>query len=518
MVFNRERWLLIICILAVLAITCLPYIYASRNSGGDSVFGGFLLNPLDGNSYLAKMYEGWRGDWRFTLPYTAEKGKGSSIFLFYLVLGHLARATNLPLLTVFHLARGISIVLMVVALYRFIEGIFLDKKRRFITFVLASLGSGLGWLALSAGVFTSDFWVAEAYPFLSAFANPHFPLSLALILLLLTFPSENGLKSSYRVGFIQGMIDGLFALLLAIILPFGVVIVLLILGVLGVWEIYPRFSTLRNSPVIQRWFWIFLGGFPVLAYELWQITNDPLLSIWNSQNVTSSPPWWDFLISLSPVILLALIGGYSRIRSRLRNERLLLVWAVMGVILIYFPWSLQRRFMLGIYIPMSCLAVFGLGTLFRGKRAFNLSVIVLLLFVLPTNLIVLTASQKAVMAKDPKIFLTQEELMAFRWIETHTAQDAVVLTSTDNGLYIPAYTGRRVIYGHPYETVDAAAEKQRVTEFFQNASSKDAISLLNSVDFLYLGPREPHVDGLTDVDHLVIAYQNPDITVYRVIH
>ena len=64
-------------------------------AGGDThVFGGFLLNPLDGNSYLAKMQQGASGSWRFTLPFTPEPGEGAYLFLFYLALGHLCRLTG----------------------------------------------------------------------------------------------------------------------------------------------------------------------------------------------------------------------------------------------------------------------------------------------------------------------------------------------------------------------------------------------------------------------------------------
>jgi hypothetical protein len=86
----------------------LPYLYAAQAGGDEYVFGGFLLNPIDGNSYLAKMYEGWRGDVKFTLPYTTEVSEGGYLFLFYIGLGHLARMIDVPRILVFHAARIIS--------------------------------------------------------------------------------------------------------------------------------------------------------------------------------------------------------------------------------------------------------------------------------------------------------------------------------------------------------------------------------------------------------------------------
>ena len=52
-----------------------------------------------------------------------------------------------------------------------------------LALILALFGSGLGWISALFGGITSDFWVAEAYPFLSMYTNPHFPLGLGLLLI-----------------------------------------------------------------------------------------------------------------------------------------------------------------------------------------------------------------------------------------------------------------------------------------------------------------------------------------------
>ena len=75
---SRQKWLILAFIF--LAAICIPYVIAFLASGKDFAFAGFLLNVGDGNSYLAKMYEGWNGSWRFTLPYTANPGQGGYIF------------------------------------------------------------------------------------------------------------------------------------------------------------------------------------------------------------------------------------------------------------------------------------------------------------------------------------------------------------------------------------------------------------------------------------------------------
>ena len=141
----------------------LPYILAARSAGEGYVFGGFLVNPLDGNSYLAKMQQGLAGQWEFSLTYSPQGGGGAYIFLFYIFLGHLAGWTGLPLLLVFHLARLLASIGLLVALWRFFRWLAKDDlDLAWKMFLLAAIGSGLGWLAaIFTGYLSGDFWIAE---------------------------------------------------------------------------------------------------------------------------------------------------------------------------------------------------------------------------------------------------------------------------------------------------------------------------------------------------------------------
>ncbi len=110
-----KRSQIILTVLTILLIT-LPYLIAMGKAGESYVFNGFLLNPIDGNSYLAKMYQGWAGQWQFTLSFSAEINQGSYLFLFYIFLGHVARWLGLSLIVTFHLARiAGSIVLSIIS-------------------------------------------------------------------------------------------------------------------------------------------------------------------------------------------------------------------------------------------------------------------------------------------------------------------------------------------------------------------------------------------------------------------
>lgn len=523
MMATRKLWFIIVTL--VLVVTSLPYLYAACMARPDSVFGGFLLNPVDGNTYLAKMYEGWRGDIRFTLPYTAEPGEGAYLFLFYLFLGHLARWMGLPLVMTFHLARLLGTLFMLLALYRFFAVLLPLRWQSRWAFVLAALGSGMGWLALPFQGFTSDFWVAEAYPFLSAYATPHFSLGLGLLLGLLTCDGERITPQGIR----GTLLFALGALALAIVSPFGVVIALVVLAGLLLWQAgFSKQSWTdlgRSLPcgLPGRFLAILFCGAPLLLYYFFVAHADSILAGWNAQNLTPSPPPWDLLLSFSPFLLLALPGAWLAIKQNRPQSRLLVTWAGFGLLLLYLPWGLQRRFIMGFFVPLVGLAVIGLESWTAGLSKRRLSMAVLLLILaLPTNLLVLLAAKHGIQTLDPLLYLTRDEAQALVWVEKNTPPEALILAAPETGLFIPAHTGRRVIYGHPFETINAEVEEAVATQFFRQGAAaggqlQPGFLVERGVDYVFFGPRERSLGSVPENSGLVLVYSFGRVSLWAVV-
>ncbi|MBS1250795.1 MAG: hypothetical protein MAG431_02391 [Chloroflexi bacterium] len=521
---NERRFYFIIALLVILAIT-LPYLYAVRAGGSEYVFGGFLINARDGNSYLAKMRQGWEGAWRFRLTYSPDPGEGVwFIYIFYLGLGHLARVLNVPLLLMFHLARLAGAVCLLWALTRLWRSLFLSPHHRKLAFAISALSSGLGWLGLPFGAFTSDLWVAETYPFLSTYTNPHFACSLALLVFLLVpkapkSPKNTSQRAKKWSGFLWPFL-GSFAL--SLMAPFGVVIVLLTKAVLLILKTVETRSEFWQKLVESEGFWsivvIALGGLPVPIYELWAIHADPVYRAWNDQNLTPAPPLWDVFIALSPALVMSILG----LRLAWKKDdrfRVLAVWAGTSLILLYVPWKLQRRFMMGLFIPLAGLTVLGIDWL---KKRINIHyrTLVILFFVLslPTNLILIFSGLHAAQTHAPNVYLSADEVQAFAWIEENVPPDALILTGPETGLYIPPHTGRRVLYGHPYETANAEAAKSTVTAFFTGeTASAQAESLLRTrnIDYIFRGPREKELGQLPALSTLTPIFSNNTVHIYE---
>lgn len=501
-----------VLIAVLLAAVILPYVVAALAAGESHHFVGFLLNPMDGASYLAKMRQGYEGAWRFVLPFTTQPGEGAYLFTFYLFLGHLARITGLSTVLVFHIVRVLGALALLLVLARLADCAFAGRPALSkVAFALAAAGSGMGWLLMFTGYLTSDTWVAEAYPFLSMFSNPHFPIGLAILLWYFSLFLGDEEKAHPALLMLAG-------LAVSIIQPFGVVMGLLIAGAVTLWK-WLETRTLDWQPL----FWFGLLGGPFLLYQFWAAQTDPILAGWNAQNVTITRPVWDVLISLSPTLPLAIIGAFSLLREKSSPaRRLLLAWLVLGLVLIYAPFSLQRRFMLGLYVPAALLAVFGVAYLRqRFNRPLKGLVPALLVLSLLTNVLLVLILTLGAATHALELTLTRDEFRAAEWITANTAPDALVLASPQIGQWLPGLTGRRVIYGHPYETVNAEQEQAAVEEFFREPvaiTRNDPRLDERGVSYIFYGPREAELalGGGPDFSALPFVFQSGSVTIYEV--
>ncbi len=507
---TKAKQIVLYSVLAAALIA--PFLAGQRLVGPEHVFGGFFLNPQDGNSYLAKMRLGWQGEWRFQLPYSIETGGGVYLFLFYILLGHLARITSLPILLVFHAARLLSAAFLVYAVIRLYRRWSSDLTAGGFLFLtaLTFCGSGLGWIAALFGAATADLTVPEAYPFLSMFVNPHFPLGLGLLLYYLDLLA-GGLKWR-QVPFLF-----LLGLALAVIQPFEIVIAAAITAGYIIWQ---RIETGRWSelPVVG----FFFGGGAYLFYQYSSIRSDPVLSVWNAQNITLAPPLWDVLIAFSPALLFSVLQVIDLARSRqLGRYKLFIVWLAAGLVLLYLPFSLQRRFLSGYFIPCAFLGAAAVLRLAGRERRNVRRALVILVFAisLVSNLFILVGGLVASAQHHPYLVLSREEKAAFDWMNAHFNAAGPILASTETGMYIPAFTGWRVVYGHPFETVNAERRKAEVEAVFSGGMDLAEIEEYlkqNGIRYIFWGPRERAGLSSDPFTRYPVIYQNLQVKIYSV--
>lgn len=527
----EQRWLAG-WILLTLGLATLPFAWGWLTTPPGQEFGGFLFNASDGNTYLAKMEEGRQGSWLFYLIYTGEPGSsGAFTYLFYLLLGKLAGLLSLPNILVFHLARLVSGLALLLVSWRFIQKLFADSLRQRFAFRLVCLSAGLGWLLVLVLPNPPDFWVAEGYTFLSIFANPHFPAATALLVLILA-ESRLGLETARFRTYWKAWLASFG---LGFVHPF---LLLTLAGVLGLFW-------LRRVLAFRKIDWsgfaglivVSLAGVPGPFLTWWGTTRDPLLNRWMQQNATPALDLPTMLGAYGLLVPLAAAGFWwvekvlreketgDKEKVELLRWRLVTTWLVVTVVLLAVPFNFSRRFLEGIHLPLCCLATAGYFYIFPNagyrlkERAltFLLSLSSLGIVIVSVALLYLPHDDLYDPVHSP--YLSRGEVAAIAWLKGNTRPGEVILTGPVLGNVLPGRVLRPVFYGHVYETVDSGRKLAQVRQFFDAAtpaSFRENLVRDERPSYLVYGWRERRLGGFDPaMAGWPLLFSQDDVRIYR---
>jgi hypothetical protein len=506
---SKEEWRWVaIWATALVALASLPYVVAYLATPDDLFYTGFLTNPLDGHSYLSKVRQGLDGAWFWHLAFAPERHDGAFLLTYYLLLGHVARWTGIAPILVLHLARVLNGYGLLLVLYYAMSWMFNDVARRRFAFLLSAVSSGLGWIMIALGGMTADLWVPEGYVFYSLLANAHFPLAIALMVLSLTWSVTPWDAADVYWPRVAGV--ALCTALLGVLQPFCLITVGLTLLLYAIW----RWLQQKRLPwhEIVSGTSIALIGLPFALNAYLAVKNNPLLAGWSAQNQTPSPPFWDLVSSYGLAVVLALIGAWCAVRRKRRRDCFLLGWVASTVLLMYLPLSLQRRMIMGLIVPLGALGTVG-WDLIPARRRPREGIVLGLTSL--THLLLIGMSILMVLNYLPLVHMTRDERAAMRWLADHIPQDALVAAAPDAGLFIPAWAGQRVFYGHPYETPQAERREAEVRAFFAEGN---LTVLPYRPDYVFYGERERalRVEDWSPEDRWQAVHQNQTVAVYAV--
>lgn len=474
---SEWRWVIFVS-LSLIGLLALPYFLAIYTDAQniDRHFMGFLMNPLDGGTYLSKIQLGREGEWRTFFRHTPEPMVGAYLDVMYTGLGQLGRFLGMSNTALFHTARLFTSFLMFLGLYQLGATIWRRQRARRNFFLMVTLGSGLGWLYVpfaGGAVDSPDLTIPEGFPLYSAIVNAHFPLALALMSL-----SVGVIILALRPGFNEdpmiangGLTLLLSSLVLALIAPHALIP---LAGALLLLILFDLAKQRRLDLRQLRWLMmIVLPAAPLAIYYLAEIRFNPVVALWNDQNLTLSPAPWVMFLGFGVPLLIALPSLWRAIRRFERDgDQFMLVWLALMLIIAYAPLSSQRRFIIGIMIPISYFAVRSLDDFwFRviKKRRQWIGVFVLLMSTISYVLLFFLQVNAARSTELNVVYLDTDYVNAFRWIQRNEKRDNVVLTSEQVGLWLPSWTSQRVVYGHPFETVNAARNAADIRAWYTAA-------------------------------------------------
>lgn len=535
-----------------------PHLYGWLNTPPGHVFSGFTLNIDDSMVYLAWMRQVEDGRFFLRNQFTSEPQRGVLFNLLFWLLGTLVRLTSLPAPFVYHAARVGCGALLLRAVVLLLRQTLAGERARKIAFALVCVSSGVGWvwnvfpLGGAAGErLPIDLWQTEAITFTSLYFSPLFLAALALMVVFVRAAlraEQTGKVSDVWPAALAGALLGNFH-------SYDVI------ALFAVWGAFRIGSDIAARRVcLTGWAHlalVLLATIPTVAYQGWALRVEPVFFQRAFATRTDSAALVWVAAGYGLVGLLALlatlrppIGAFTGAAA----ARFLLTWAVVGVAVSYVPVSFQRKLLMGAHLPLCTLAGALLARLTE-RLPGNLPALVALgavLMTVPSNLFVLGRDLGRLGRNEGgtphRPYLTTNERSALLWLRKNTRPSEAVLVAPDPvshlrfphtalyphlSVYVPALAGNVVYNGHWSETANFGAKIGQTSRFFRR-ETPDAFrqELLRENNIRYVLfvnalasasiPTNPPYHAVPwpvagAPFYLKTAYENADITLYRVI-
>lgn len=465
---------------AILFLLALPLLAGLWQVAPGELFTGFLSDrDQDAWSYIAKMRQGYDGQWLFENRYTEVPHQPvAGVFLYYLSLGHLARWLGLPLLVAYHLFRLIGALLFLLSLDKLLQLLWPEAAVRRWALLLVALSGGVGWLnTLNAAWGDARLWPGWLVPIDILWTGmttlgtllvySHYPWALLLILETLrrSYLAERQARWPWGAG--------LCAFLLAMHHPYDIVPVL---GTLGLWHAL-RLPAHGLAPLGRFACILALAAIPV-AYYYWIFHQHPIMSQWAAQNLCRSPHPLVYALGFGFRLLLAGTG----LVPRWENDRpwgLMACWLGVNLPLLYFPVSWQRLMMFGLPVVMMIWGARGLFWLTRRRPPLLALALALLA---PSPLMMVEAGLHR------HIVVPPAEVRLYKWLERQPNDGRAVLAGLITSNRLVGLSGKRVVAGHWSETPGYRHLLGEVAAWYQ--APQAAWLATHRVGWVIWGPRE----------------------------
>lgn len=478
---STEEWKKVALItIIILLISQLPLILGYTTESENEVFMGIPIHVTDANNHLNWVLQAKEGNVAFANQFTQEDIPALIINPFHLTIGLTAKILSAPTTQIYNLFGIISIILFSFILYFFISYFIKDKNQRLLAFILTLTASGFGmWWKISKAIFgkwvvSADLWVTEMNTFQS-FGHPHFIFSTLMILMVFYF-SVRALKENSTK---QSIYAGLTLFLLTLIHIFDTITITFVL--VG-WFLY-------NQYINKKWSWkefsklTIIGAItlPAIGYYFWVFFMNSAYKEWNSLNLTITPNLIEVISGFGLIFFFAAIYIWNKRKELFKKsdpKQFLIIWIVLNFILIYLPINVQRRFIMGLHIPLSILAAIGIYKYIVPYLQKNLKIKKIILYVLiilicSTTTIYLTVSQIEKLHTNGSSdysntkYLTNDEYKALTWLEENTNNNDVIVAPYYLSNYIPAVSGNKVYCGHWAQTINFEERCAEIKDFYQ---------------------------------------------------
>src|SRR5512146_3147212 len=143
---RRELLLLLLVSTLLMTWSSMPDWAGYSASNRTTAFGGAYFDPQDYAVHIAMIRAGMQGEWGYHIRFTTEPHSTAYLRMFYILLGELNRLLGIAPETIFQVARWLFGYLALFSIYMLARRCFGNTRWQWFAFLLAVLGSGLGWL------------------------------------------------------------------------------------------------------------------------------------------------------------------------------------------------------------------------------------------------------------------------------------------------------------------------------------------------------------------------------------
>lgn len=523
---SSEKLYIIIITVLILVFNLAPYVYQQLHAFPDKTYIGSFPIIIDKPVYMAEMTQGAEGNWLFTYNYTTELKTKTFIYIFYILLGHIAAFLNLPLETIFFLSRFFFGIILIFTIIYFIRYFIESANQRKFAYFFAFFATGVGFLTLNP--YALDLWMPDFMPMVRFSYFPHMVLAniLLLAIFLLFFHS---LKTK---NFNLAVWAGIFGFILNILLPYHNFIIYSVITLFALTTfIQNKDSFKKHLPNILIFFALSLPSFFYMTY---MGVADPFWKEVAKYNFLPTPNIQSVLSGYGMILLFSLIGIGSMFKNKNPHSLFFTLWISSTLLLAYAPFiPMQRRVLeTGLFVGLAITASFGVTEIYNRFKSSNpknaiFKMIFIFIFILPVmffdNIINWLAFTHTINDKDNlQFYVPNENVEAMQWLRQNSSFDSIVLSSYYNGNIMPYYANRMTYIGHGLMTIDFEKKAEKVQNFYAAKYSQTAMTEFlkeNGIDYIFFSDEEKKIGNSqfnpAELYFLKNIYQNDKVIIYK---
>jgi len=523
---SRRQWassLAWACVVVILA--SLPYLLGvtlcMQGSEFDgTVFAGFTYNLDDACVYCSWIKQVADGHILYRNLYTNEPQPVLQFNVFFVILGLISRFTSLSPVVVMHIARIVLGIGVLLVIWRFAARFLKSGDGLVFVVPIAGFASGLGFLLpkVAGHKGSVDLWQPEAIIFLSIYLNPLFLAGLILMLGAFHFLLEAKEKGKLAYAFAAG----LMLLLLGNVHTYDVLTV----GVVWAAYLIVDFIVARNV----NWRAVGLSliaaicALPSVGYQIYQFSRVEVFRA-RVETAAPSPALWAYFAGFGLLVVGAVAGAVWGYRHRC--TLFLIVWSIVGFALPYIPFSQQRKLVMGLQVPLVILSVIALSEIVSrfGRRCVLILLLAAIFLLSGSNFYFINRDMmlltRGMTAPIYPAFVTDGQMQVFDWLRGNVGEEDAIFAPRELAVFVPAFAGRQVYYGHWSETPDFArkfAEWRMFVGTDMTDEERAEFLRANNIRWVvgYVSPPKSEIN-LAKVGCLRKAFESKDVVVYKVL-